>query len=144
MARKKSKTRRSRPAFSILNALESLTYAEILSRGITGGGVWSFITSDADVKYTAPGVAPSGLLTVDSMGGYSNADGQITLSDLMKEPGFSIGSMANQFQANLVPMAASAFGVSVGFKIGKRLLRMPINNINRNLIRPALGKSVRL
>ena len=69
---------------------------------------------------------------------------QISLNDMMMQPGQAVSVMAANFQSNLVPMAAQAFGVSVGFKIGRRLLRAPINNINRNLVRPALGRGIRL
>ena len=140
MARKKSRSPRRRPAFSILNALESLTYAEILSRGITGGGVWNFITAKGDSTY---GTVSDVGLGVDSMV-YQNPDGQVSLQDLVKNPQQSIMAMGNSFQANLIPMATAAFTTSITFRIGKKLLRMPINNINSNLIRPALGRTVRL
>jgi hypothetical protein len=139
MARKKSKSPRRRPAFSILNALESLTYAEILSRGISGGGVWSFITNSADAYNV------SSMVAEDGIGGYMiGKDGQVTLQDLVKNPQDAIQSMASMFQSNLIPMATAAFTTSISFRIGRKLLRMPINNINRNLIRPALGRTVRL
>ena len=75
---------------------------------------------------------------------YQNPDGQVSLQDLVKNPQQSIMAMGNSFQANLIPMATAAFTTSITFRIGKKLLRMPINNINRNLIRPALGRTVRL
>lgn len=145
MARgKKSKTRRSPRSFSILNALESLTYAQIISMGTTGGGVWEFVTGEGDLSYsTPPGGQIIGNVLVPNEGSWSGA-GQISLQDMMMQPGQAVSVMAANFQSNLVPMAAQAFGVSIGFKIGRKLLRGPINNINRNLVRPALGKSVRL
>ncbi len=146
MARKKKSRRRSRKSFSLINALESLTYAEIVSRGTTGGGVWEFITGAGDLTLGSgstvtdswlPGV-PQGVA-----GSWKGTD-QISLQDMMMEPGAAVSHMASNFQSNLIPMAASAFGVSVGFKIGKRLLRGPINNINRNLVKPALGSGIKL
>ena len=147
MARsKKSKTRRSPKSFSVLNALESLTYAQIIAQGTTGGGVWDFFTGDTNLSYGRTGGSVPG--TIDYMAGASNmawsGAGQISLGDMMQEPGQAVSVMAANFQSNLVPMAAQAFGVSVGFKIGRRLLRAPINNINRNLVRPALGAGIRL
>jgi len=151
MARKKKSRRRSRKSFSLINALESLTYAEIISRGTTGGGVWEFITGTTDISAVG---SSSGKAMLSEMGGggFANMAGgityagasQISLGDMMTQPGASVSLMAQNFQSNLVPMAASAFGVSVGFKIGKRLLRGPINNINRNLVKPALGSGIKL
>ncbi|AXH74382.1 MAG: hypothetical protein [Bacteriophage sp.] len=145
MARKKKSRRRSRKSFSLINALESLTYAEIISRGTTGGGVWSFITGAGDIEMSG-GTSVTDLgLGVSSMvgAGWKGTD-QISLQDMMMEPGVAVSHMANNFQSNLIPMAASAFGVSVGFRIGKRLLRAPLNNINRNLVKPALGSGIKL
>ena len=148
MARKKKSRRRSRKSFSILNALESLTYAEIISRGTTGGGVWSFITGAGDLVPAGSSSSSKAMIpSLPGMGGsmaeFDGAD-QISLSDMMMEPGHSVSVMANNFQSNIVPMAASAFGVSIGFRVGKRLLRGPINNINRNLVKPALGSGIKL
>lgn len=143
MARKKSKPRRSPRSFSVLNALESLTYAQILAQGTTGGGVWDFFTGAGDLKYSSGGSQMFGSISVDTPGSWSGTS-QISLNDMMMQPGQAVSVMANNFQSNLVPMAAQAFGVSVGFKIGRRLLRAPINNINRNLVRPALGRGIRL
>ena len=147
MARKKKSRRRSRKSFSLLNALESLTYAEIISRGTTGGGVWSFITGAGDMVPAGSSSSKAVIPSMPGMGGsMAEFDGteQISLSDMMMEPGAAVSHMANNFQSNLIPMAASAFGVSVGFRIGRRLLRGPINNINRNLVKPALGSGIRL
>jgi len=146
MARRKKSRRRGPKTFRILNALESLTYAEIIARGTTGGGVWSFVTGATDL-------APMKTMSLDmGIGNGSGGDAltswdgtaQISLGDLMTQPGQAIQEMAGNFQSNLIPMAASAFGVSVGFKIGRRLLRKPIANINRNLIVPALGRGIAL
>lgn len=143
MARKKSKPRRSPRSFSVLNALESLTYAQILAQGTTGGGVWDFFTGSGDLTYKGGASENFGGIVIDTPGTWSGAS-QISLNDMMMQPGQAVSVMAANFQSNLVPMAAQAFGVSVGFKIGRRLLRAPINNINRNLVRPALGRGIRL
>ena len=145
MARKKKSRRRSRKSFSLINALESLTYAEIISRGTTGGGVWSFITGAGDIEMSGgTNVTDLGLGVSSMVGAGWKGTDQISLQDMMMEPGVAVSHMANNFQSNLIPMAASAFGVSVGFRIGKRLLRAPINNINRTLVKPALGHGIKL
>lgn len=142
MARKKSKPRRSPRSFSVLNALESLTYAQILAQGTTGGGVWDFFTGAGDIGMKR--VGSYNQMTGNTYTMQAVGTDQISLNDMMMQPGQAVSVMAANFQSNLVPMAAQAFGVSVGFKIGRRLLRAPINNINRNLVRPALGRGIRL
>jgi len=44
----------------------------------------------------------------------------------------------------LIPMAIQSMAVSVGFRLGKRLLSRPISNINRNIMVPLLGKTVKV
>ncbi len=151
MARKKKSRRRSRKSFSLINALESLTYAELISRGTTGGGIWEFFTGDTNLATVGSASSKSRAIVPESSFATTTAGGmewagasQISLGDMMLEPGASVSLMAQNFQSNLIPMAASAFGVSVGFKIGRRLLRGPINNINRNLVKPALGSGIKL
>jgi len=70
--------------------------------------------------------------------------GEISLGDLISEPGQAVSTMTTNFQNNILPMALGAFGISVTFRVGKRLLRKPISSVNRNLIKPALGAGIRL
>ncbi len=140
MARKKKSRRRGPKTFRILNALESLTYAEILMRGTAGTGLAGFITGAGDIT-PLKGLGVGGADMVST--GWAGTS-EISLADLMSQPGVAVETMASNFQSNLIPMAAGAFGVSVGFKIGRRLLRRPISNINRNLVKPALGRGIAL
>jgi len=138
MAKRKSR-RRSRKSFSILNALESLTYAELLSRGITGGGIGQFLTGKGDLVSTS---------TFDSGAGsymdvVTGADA-ISLMDIVQSPSLATSTMAINLQNNIIPMAVGAATTAVTFNVGKRLLRRPISNINRNLVRPLLGAGIRL
>jgi len=138
MARKKQTRRRRAPSFSILNALESLTYAEILSRGTLGGGLWSFFTGAGDIAEVKSSVWESDLGTE-----YSGTD-EISLQDLMMNPSVSVTTMASNFANNIVPMAGAMFGTHLTFTIGRRILRKPLNKINRTLIYPVLGKGIRV
>jgi len=139
MARKKKGRRKGPKTFRILNALESLTYAQILMKGTTGTGIGGFLTGEGDLGFETAKIG-FGTSDVSTMVGH----GEISLADLMSEPGMAVTQMASNFQNNLIPMAAGAFGVSVGFRIGRRLLRKPIANINRNLVVPALGRGIAL
>ena len=140
MPRKKRKTRRSR-SFSVLNALEAYVYATILTEGVAGTSPVGFLTGDTDLqqKMTSVGIGSRPEQTLQISGA-----GEISLGDLISEPSLAISQMAGNFQSNLAPMAIAAFGTSVTFRIGKRLLRKPINNINRNIMKPALGAGIRL
>ena len=137
MARKKRKRAR-RKTFSVLNALEAYVYATILTEGVAGTSPWGFVTGAADLKTT---VTTGGVGRGDMV---ISGQGEISIGDLMKEPTMALDTMATNFQNNLLPMAVAAFGTSVTFRIGKRLLRRPISNINRNIVKPALGAGIRL
>ena len=134
MARRKT-TRRRTKSFKLLNALESLTYAEILSRGIAGTGIAGFIGGQGDIASTYD--------TGGAMTGYSGT-GSISLTDIVQNPGVSTSTMAMNLQKNIIPMAVGAATTALTFNVGKRLLRRPINNINANLMRPLLGAGIKL
>jgi len=139
MAKRKSKSR-SRPAgIRVLNVLESLTYAEIISRGTTGGGLGSLIFGDTDIGYKS---ASLGIGMGET--GIAIGTDQISLGDLMSEPGQAVSVMAANFQKNLLPMAVAGFTTSLGFNVGRRLLRKPISNINRNIMKPLFGAGIRM
>lgn len=134
MARRKTRTRR-RKSFKLLNALESLTYAEILSRGVAGTGIAGFIGGQGDIASTYDAAG--------AMTGYSGT-GSISLTDIVQNPGVSTSTMAMNLQKNIIPMAVGAATTALTFNVGKRLLRRPINNINTHLMRPLLGAGIKL
>ena len=142
MAPRRRKTKRRRPsAVSLINALEAYTYASILSQGVAGTSPYGMITGKADLGTTT---------TSTGMGAYSemitNTVGaeEISLGDIVQNPGLALGEMANNLQANLVPMAVSSLVTGISFRFGKRLLRRPIGNINRNIMKPLLGAGIKL
>ncbi len=150
MARKKSTRRRSRRSFSIINALESLTYAEILSRGITGTGVFGFFTGNTDLRQAWQKTPTSSAMgSLSGQMSYTSelvtlGANEISLGDLLSNPSLAVGEMADNLSSNIVPMAIGAATTAVTFNVGKRLLRRPINNINRNLMKPLLGAGIKL
>ena len=134
MARRKTRTRR-RKSFKLLNALESLTYAEILARGVAGTGIAGFIGGKGDITSTF----------IAETGGYeTSGTGAISLTDIVQNPGLSTSTMAMNLQKNIIPMAVGAATTALTFNVGKRLLRRPINNINQNLMLPLLGAGIKL
>jgi len=145
MAKRKGRKTRRRNSFSILNALEALTYASIFTAGVAGTTPWGFITGKADLKGSFQGQ----FLQMDTgeNGGSGielSGEGEISLGDLATNPGTALTAMGINFQNNILPMAIAGFTTSVGFKVGKRLLRKPISSINRSILKPALGAGIRL
>jgi len=135
MARRKTTRVRRRKSFKLLNALESLTYAEILSRGVAGTGIAGFISGKGDL----------GQNFIQTSGEYETVGADaISLSDIVQSPGLATSTMAMNLQKNIIPMAIGAATTALTFNVGKRLLRRPINNINQNLMRPLLGSGIKL
>jgi len=139
MARRKKATRRRRKTFSILNGLEALAYGQILSVGITGGGIWDFVTGDTNLGMSSVYDAGLGTTSMTLQG-----QGQISLGDFMTEPTLAIDTMTSNFTSNIIPMAVAGFGTSVAFRVGRRLLRKPLAMITRDLVKPVLGSGVRM
>lgn len=145
MARKKRSRSRRRASFSVLNALEAYVYATILTEGVAGTSPIGLITGKTDLGMTAgQTVTDSWHGTQQLTSGSLTGAGEISLGDIMSEPGLALNQMSANFQNNLAPMAIAAFTTSITFRVGKRLLRKPIANINRNIMKPALGAGIRL
>ena len=147
MPRKKKRSYR-RKSFSILNGLEALVYASILTEGTAGSSVWEFVTGKADLKGGTPFFTGSFTQMTEGNGGGNGVEltgaDAISISDIATNPSTALAVMAANFQANLLPMAIAGFTTSIGFRIGKRLLRAPISSVNRNILKPALGAGIRL
>lgn len=146
MARRKTKRRRSRKAFKILDALEALAYGQILSVGITGGGLWEFATGKQDLAYTnRPVWTGTAALAQDSPTSMElQGASVISLRDFVSEPTLAISEMTSNFASNIVPMATAGLVTGITFNIGRRVLRRPINTFNRNIMKPLLGSGVKL
>ena len=144
MAPRKKKTRRRSRGFSLINALEAYTYASILSEGVAGTSPWGMLTGDTDIGTASvasdPGVGGYGITTSMQTVGAK----EISLGDIVSNPGLALAEMGNNLQSNLVPMAVASLVTGVGFRFGKRLLRRPIANINRNIMKPLLGAGIKL
>ena len=139
MAKRKKGKRRRRASFSILNALEAAIYGEILMRGTTGSGIISFFTGEGDI-----GIGPGE--TIGTVTTYSQpvGVGEISLTDLMQEPGLALATISSNFKSNLLPMSLAAFTTSISFRIGRRMLRRPLASVNKNIVKPVLGSGIRL
>jgi len=129
--RKKAKRRRTPKTISLLNIAESYAYASVLTGGVMGNSPIGVLGFDGA---GATGGAGYGMVTTN---------GAMTLQSIISDPGSSFDSMSSMFMANYQAMAVSAIGIGITFKFAKKLLRKPLANVNRNLIKP-LGIGVRL
>ena len=141
MARRKSAKRKSprrSRAVSALNVLESYMYANILSQGLAGTSPIGLVTGKTDLESVSYDVGAGGLMSSKVMG----AD-VISLGDIVQSPGLALEAFSSNFMNNYQSMAVQSIVTGVTFKFGKRLLRRPISNINRNIMKP-LGVGIKL
>lgn len=118
--------------------MESLTYASILTEGVAGTSVFGLLTGDTDLVQSSVYDQGLGISTTTWTGGSA-----LSLGDIATNPGQAVSIMQTNFMNNWKNMAVSSFFTSITFKFGRRLLRAPINNINRNIMAPlSLGIKV--
>jgi len=129
--RKKSRRRRSPKTISLLNIAESYAYATVLTGGVMGNSPIGVLGFDGSA-----GGAGYGMTT-------TNGAGAMTLQSIISDPGTSFDAMGANFMANYQTMAVSAIGIGLTFRFASKLLRKPISNVNRNIMKP-LGIGVRL
>lgn len=137
--RKKSSPRRRSRSVSLLNVAESYAYANVLTSGLMGTTPVGFITGATDLGYKSSPVGAGSLMASPVMVGGDS----ISLGDIVSAPDAAFGVVQNNFMNNYQSMAISSIGVGLSFRLGKRLLRRPISNVNRNIFKP-LGAGFKL
>lgn len=137
--RKKSSPRRRSRAVSLLNVAESYAYANVLTSGLMGTTPVGFITGASDLGYKTSNVG-AGMLAPQAVMVGGDA---ISLGDIVSQPDAAFGVVQNNFMNNYQAMAVQSLGIGIGFRLGKRLLRRPISNVNRNIFKP-LGAGFKL
>ena len=137
--RKKSRRRRSRSKIGLLNIAESYTYLAIMTTGLMGANPYEFLTGGSDIA-TRKGVYDAGL-GVSTM--VTTGTDTLSLSELFKHPDVAFGQVQSNFMGNWQNMVIASLVTSVGFGVGRKMLRKPIANVNRNIFKP-LGIGVKL
>ena len=138
--RKKASRRRSPRAVSLLNVAESYAYANVLTSGLMGTTPVGFVTGATDLGMK---------MVPDRVGGYDTSSmvmsggDSISLGDIVSAPDAAFGIVQNNFMNNYQAMAVQSIGIGLSFRLGKRLLRRPISNVNRNIFKP-LGAGFKL
>jgi len=139
MARRKKSPRRRDTSIKLLNVMEAYAYADIGSRGIMGASPWEVITGGSSVGTSKVYDSGLGLTSMVSTG----VGQEVTLTEMLQHPDMAFSAMQSNAMANWQAMVIGSLGVSIGFKLGKKLMRRPIANVNRNIFKP-LGIGVKL
>jgi len=139
MARRKKTRRRRDNSIKLLNVMEAYAYADIGSRGILGASPWEAITGGSSVGSMKAYDAGLGLTSMVSSG----VGSEVTLTEMLQHPDMAFSAMQSNAMANWQAMVIGSLGVSIGFKLGKRLMRRPIANVNKNIFKN-LGIGVKL
>jgi len=139
MARRKKSRRRRDSSIKLLNVMEAYAYADIGSRGILGASPWEAITGGSSVGTSKVYDSGLGLTSMVSSG----VGSEVTLTEILQHPDMAFSAMQSNAMANWQAMVIGSLGVSIGFKLGKKLMRRPIANVNRNIFKP-LGIGVKL
>lgn len=97
-----------------------------------------FITGAQDLSTGMRKVSQTGMLDGSyTMQAYvDNPDGAISLSDIVSQPDASFATVQSNFMNNYQQMAIRSLGIGISFRLGKKLLRRPISNVNRNIFKP--------
>jgi len=139
--RKKASRRRSPRAVSLLNVAESYAYANVLTSGLMGTTPVGFVTGATDLGMKS--VSSYNQLTGNTTDMVMTGGDSISLGDIVSAPDAAFGIVQSNFMNNYQQMAISSIGIGLSFRLGKRLLRRPISNVNRNIFKP-LGAGFKL
>ena len=131
--RRKTRTRRRSRSVSLLGLAETYLYANVLTQGALGGSPLAVVTGEGDI-------AP---IYNDGIYGNYSGTGVISLRDMIQNPNVALSTVQSNVASNLIPMMVSSAGIQIGFKLGKRFLRKPINATNRGM-KMALGAGIKL
>ena len=139
--RKKASRRRSPRAVSLLNVAESYAYANVLTSGLMGTTPVGFVTGATDLGMKS--VSSYNQLSGNTTDMVMTGGDSISLGDIVSAPDAAFGIVQSNFMNNYQAMAVQSIGIGLSFRLGKRLLRRPISNVNRNIFKP-LGAGFKL
>ena len=127
MARRKARRVRRRKTFSVVNSIFSLAYANILTTGIFGTNLLNFFLGKTSAGYG---------------GGFVSGPG-IGIRELLPH-GSTQGQSIDNLSSNLPNMLVQSVMLGVTERVFKSVMRRPLANVNRNIVKPLLGAGVRL
>lgn len=138
MAKKKKTRRRTPKTMSLYDAAVAWGNLTILTEGTVGSGPIGFITGEYDIQSSTTSGWSTDLVGTTKISGNE----QISMRDMLNDPGLSFGQITENVKNNAVGMTVNALVFNAGARILKRAIRQPINQANR-FIRP-LGLGVRI
>jgi len=128
MARRARKvTRRRRKSFSITNAIFSVGYADVISRGLFGTNILSFFLGRTSAGFGG------GFVSGPALG----------IKELIDDP-TALNTVLANAQKQLPNMLIQSFMLGITERVFKQVMRRPLANVNRNIVKPLLGAGVRL
>ena len=153
-SRRKTRQRRSKRGFNIVNALELYVQTDVITRNVMGTNPFTALTGME--QYTTGGGKGFGAQPVTTQIGYYPQGASVTLPELLGfdkmtsagsvnrsvSIGQGLDTMKANFQANLFPMLIQSIGVRAGFAIGKKLMSKQRSFINNKVLKPIGLKSV--
>jgi len=155
-SRRKTKQRRSKRGFNLVNALELYVQTDVITRNIMGTNPFTALTGMESFS-TGGSTNKAGQYIGGTSGfGYYPQGSSVTLPELLGmdkmtsagtvnrsvSVGQGLDTMKANFQANLFPMLIQTIGVRAGFAIGKRLMSKQRSFINNKVLKPIGLKSV--
>jgi hypothetical protein len=133
--RKKAKRPRRSRSFSLTNAAFSLGYANIITTGIFGSNLAEFALGRTSAGYGA-GYVSGPAISFQELIGIATGGGSTAGGDL--------ATIQANLKSNLPSMLIQSVTLSVTERVFKSVMRRPLANVNRNLVRPLLGNMVRV
>jgi len=118
---------------------ESYAYLSVLSEGIAGTSPIGLLGA-GDIVGTP--IKDSAFPGVSGGMSYSGTDA-ISLADMVSSPDVAFSTLTSNFESNWQAMAIKSLGIGLTFRFGKKLLRRPISNVNRNVFKQ-LGMGIKL
>jgi hypothetical protein len=128
-ARRKAKRVRRRKTFSIVNGIFAVAYANVISAGLFGTNLLGFFLGYSGGTY---GKYP----------GFVSGSG-IGIKELLTD-GSAFGQIIENAQKNLPNMLIQSVMLGITERVFKSVMRRPLANVNRNIVKPLLGAGVRL
>tara|TARA_R110000824_G_scaffold120814_1_gene276506 strand:- start:2148 stop:2558 length:411 start_codon:yes stop_codon:yes gene_type:complete len=133
--RKKAKRPRRSRSFSLTNAAFSVGYANILSSGVFGTNLAGFLLGRDSSGYGSSQVSGTGI-SLQELIGIASGGGS--------EAGGDLSTIQSNLKDNLPSMIIQSVALSVTERVFKSVMRRPLANVNRNIVRPLLGNMVRV
>ena len=137
MAKKKTRTRRRKKYFSIYDAAVAYGNLHILTEMATGYGPIGWVTGDYDLKAMTVGDSWHGNQTLSWSG-----QTQISMRDMLNEPGQSFSTITGNVKANAVGATVNAILFNVGANVLKKAMRTPIRNSNKIIRQLNMGVQI--